>query len=56
MPLTCFVPLGLVIALLGLAVYFLSRMKRLALLMISAGLAIALFAVVAVLLAVNSGM
>ena len=56
MPLSCFVSLGLIIALLGLGVYFLSRMKRLALLMISVGLAIALLAVAAVLLAVNSNM
>jgi len=55
-PISCGLPLGLIIALLGLVIYFISRMKRLALLMISAGLAIALFSVVAIILAVSSNM
>ena len=56
MPLTCGVPLGVLLAIGGFALYALTGMKRLGRLMISGGIAIALFSLVAVLLAVNSGM
>jgi hypothetical protein len=56
MPLTFGIPLGILIALVGMALYFATRRKRAALLLVGLGAVIMAFTFVAVILALNSGM
>ncbi len=56
MPLSFAIPLGLVIALVGVILYFVTSYKRAAKMMISVGLVIAILTFVAVLLASRSPM
>ncbi len=55
-PLSFAIPLGLIIALVGIILYFVTSYKRAAKMMISVGLVIAIFTFVAVLLASRSPM
>jgi hypothetical protein len=56
MPLSLGIPIGLVIAAAGVALYLLTRRNRLALVLASLGLFIALLSLLFVLLAANSSM
>jgi hypothetical protein len=56
MPLSLGIPTGLVIAVLGMALYLITRRNRLALVLVSLGLFIALLSLLAVILAANSSM
>jgi len=56
MPLSLGIPLGLLLALAGLVLYFTGKWKRLALSLVSVGIAVLLFSILAIILAVNSSM
>lgn len=56
MPLSFGIPIGLVIAAAGVALYLVTRRNRLALVLVSLGLLIALLALLAVILAASSSM
>lgn len=54
MPLSFFIPLGVLIAIIGLLVYFMTNRKRMALGIISIGLTLTVGAIVLIILAVNA--
>jgi hypothetical protein len=56
LPLSFGIPIGLVIAAAGVALYLVTRRNRLALVLVSLGLLIALLALLAVILAASSSM
>lgn len=56
MPLSFGIPLGLVIALIGAILFFATRYKEIAKLLLGSGLAVALLTLVLIVLVVNSGM
>lgn len=54
MPLSFFIPLGVLIAIIGLLVYFVTKRKRMALGIIIIGLTVTIGTIVVIVLAVNT--
>ena len=56
MPLTLYIPLGLLIAVVGAILFFATNHKKIAKIILGVGAGIVILALTAVILAVNSGM
>ena len=56
MPLSFGIPIGILLALAGLVLYSASKWKRLARSLVSVGIAVLLFTILAIVLAANSSM
>ena len=54
MPFSIFFPIGILIALVGAALFFRTRARKPGLVMVGAGLLIAAFTIIVIVLAVNS--
>ena len=56
MPLTFLIPVGLIIAVVGVILFFVTRYKKIAIVVIGIGIAISILTFLLVVLAVNSQM